>query len=128
MRLLLDTHLLLWLAYAPDRLPAAARTAIMDDGNQLLFSAVSIWEVQIKRALDRPDFTADPGELRAGLLSNGYDELPVTGGHALALSGLPALHRDPFDRMLIAQAMAEALTLMSADRAIAQYDGPILTV
>lgn len=128
MQLLLDTHLLLWLAYTPDRLSGGARAAILDDGNRLVFSAVSIWEVQIKRALDRPDFTADPADLRAGLLSNGYDELPVTGRHALALRGLPPLHRDPFDRMLIAQAIAEGLTLMSADSAIAQYDGPILTV
>ncbi len=85
----------------------------------------SLWEVAIKCALNRPDFRAEPGPLRAGLLANGYNELAVEGRHLLSLTTLPLLHTDPFDRVLLAQAMTEGMILLTSDRALAQYDGPI---
>jgi len=125
MRLLLDTHLLLWAAGEPDKLPAAARDMIEDPAHQLFFSAASLWEIAIKQALGRPDFRADPALLRRGFLDNGYTELAITGRHAVAVAGLPPLHKDPFDRMLIAQAVADGLLLLTSDPAVARYPGPI---
>ena len=124
MNLLLDTHILLWAAYEPDKLAKSARERLLDTDNMLWFSAVSIWEVAIKRGLDRPDFRIDPGPLRAGLLTNEYHELNLEGRHCLGLGTLPALHADPFDRMLIVQAAAEGMVLLTADRKIMQYGGP----
>src|SRR5690554_4754383 len=86
-----------------------------DPANALWFSVASLWEIAIKRALDRPDFRTDPGTMRAGLLGNGYRELAIEGRHCLALTTLPPIHRDPFDRMLIAQAALEGMTLLTAD-------------
>jgi PIN domain nuclease of toxin-antitoxin system len=126
--LLLDTHLLLWAAGEPDRLPQEARTRIEDPATQLLFSAASLWEVTIKAGLGRVDFVIEPRLLRRGLLENGYDELPVRSAHAVAVGELPNLHRDPFDRLLVAQAQVESITLMTADAAVAAYPGPILKV
>jgi PIN domain nuclease of toxin-antitoxin system len=128
MKLLLDTHLLLWAAGEPRRLPAALRKLLNSPRNDLLFSAASLWEIAIKRALGRRDFRVDPRLLRRGLLENGYVELPVTGEHAVALDGLPAIHKDPFDRILAAQAMTEGVTLLTADPLLAQYPGPIRRV
>lgn len=128
MNLLLDTHLLLWAAFRPDRLSPEAAAMIADPANDLWFSAASIWEVAIKRGLDRPDFQVDPGVLRTGLLANDYAELPVSGRHCLGLSGLPRLHADPFDRLLIAQALAEGMLLLTADARVAAYPGPIRSV
>ncbi len=125
MKLLLDTHLLLWAAGQPERLPEAARVLIEDPSNQLVFSAASLWEIAIKLGLGRADFRADPSLLRRGLLDNGYMELAITGRHAVAVAGLPPLHIDPFDRMLLAQATADGLLLLTADPAVAQYPGPI---
>ena len=110
MRLLLDTQLLLWAAAAPERLPVAAAALIEDEGNTLLFSAASLWEVAIKAGLGRADFAVDAGVLRRGLVDNGYEELAVTGAHACAVAALPPLHRDPFDRMLVAQALVEGVS------------------
>lgn len=115
MKLLLDTHLLLWAAGAPKRLPAAARKLIDDPRNALLFSAASLWEIVIKRSLGRDDFRVDPRLLRRGLLDNGYGELAVVGEHALAVGSLPPVHRDPFDRILVAQATIESVTLLTVD-------------
>ena len=128
MKLLLDTHLLLWAAGAPKRLPRAARKLINDPANELLYSAASLWEIAIKRALGRGDFRVDPRALRRGLLENGYTELPVTGEHALAVDALPALHKDPFDRMLVAQSIAESVTLMTGDPNVARYSDTIRRV
>ena len=128
MRLLLDTQLLLWAASQPDRLPAIARDAIQNPDNALLFSVASLWEVTIKTTLGRPDFTVDPRLLRRGLLDNGYVELPIFGEHAIGLSVLPNLHRDPFDRILVAQAIAEETVLMTTDRMIARYPAPVRLV
>lgn len=125
MRLLLDTHLLLWGASEPERLPAAARAMIEDAAHQLVFSAASLWEIAIKNGLGRSDFRADPALLRRGLLDNGYTELAITGRHAVAVAGLPPLHKDPFDRMLVAQAIADGLLLLTVDHVIARYSGPI---
>ena len=125
MKLLLDTHLLLWAASAPERLPAGARALLEDAANELLFSAASLWEVTIKASLDRDDFRIDARVLRRGLLDNGYTELPISSAHAVAVAGLPNLHRDPFDRLLVAQAGVEGITLLTSDEAVARYPGPI---
>lgn len=128
MNLLVDTHLLLWAAFQSDRMGREACALILDSGNALWFSAVSIWEVAIKRGLDRPDFRVDPSVLRAGLLSNGYQELPIEGRHCLALTTMPRLHSDPFDRLLLAQAITEGMILTTADRRLAAYEGPVRLV
>lgn len=128
MKLLLDTHLLLWAAGEPRRLTAAARKLLNDARNELLFSAASLWEIAIKRSLGREDFRVDPRLLRRGLLDNGYAELAISGEHALAVDGLPPLHKDPFDRILIAQSMVESVTLLTFDPLLAQYPGPIRKV
>ena len=131
MRLLLDTHILLWAAMGPENggaLPTEAERLILAPENVLAFSAASIWEVAIKAALGRPDFRADPHLLRRGLLDNGYEELAITSAHAAAVSQLPHLHRDPFDRILVVQATAEGCTLLTADAALAAYPGPIWKV
>jgi PIN domain nuclease of toxin-antitoxin system len=125
MKLLLDTHLLLWAAGEPKRLSATARKLIAAPENQLFFSAASIWEVLIKCGLGRADFQVDARLLRRGLQDNGYVELPMTGEHALGIAGLPPLHKDPFDRILIAQAAVEGMTLLTADANLARYPGPV---
>jgi PIN domain nuclease of toxin-antitoxin system len=125
MNILLDTHVLLWAVGAPDRLPPAARAVIEDRENALFFSAASLWEIAIKRGLGRADFEADPRLLRRGLLDNGYIELPVDGAHAVAIDQLPPIHKDPFDRILVAQSIVEGLTLMTADEVVGRYPGPI---
>ena len=128
MKLLLDTRLLLWAVAWPGRLPAAARTAIDKPENQPHFSAASLWEVAIKQSLGREDFQVDPHVLRRALLDNGYTELAISGAHAVAVSGLPPLHKDPFDRLLVAQATLEGITLWTADPLVAQYPGPVRRV
>ncbi len=128
MKLLLDTHVLLWVASAADRLGAEARARIEDMRTEPVFSVASLWEVAIKRGLGRADFQVEPSVLRRGLLDNGYVELPVTGAHAVVVSTLPALHRDPFDRMLVAQALVEGMALMTADPKVAVYPGRIFRI
>ena len=128
MKLLLDTHLLLWAAGDPDRLSKQARQLINTQENELLFSAASIWEVAIKRGLNRPDFKVDARLLRRGLLDNGYNELPIVSDHVVATESLPPIHRDPFDRVLVAQATVEGITLLTTDSVVSQYPGPIRTV
>jgi PIN domain nuclease of toxin-antitoxin system len=125
---LLDTHLLLWAAGPLERLSAQARHLIDDPNNEMLFSVASLWEIAIKRGLRRTDFQVDVRLLRRGLLDNGYQELAITAEHALAVDGLPPLHKDPFDRMLVAQSMAEGITLLTADPLVAQYPAPIRRV
>ncbi|RUV36043.1 type II toxin-antitoxin system VapC family toxin [Mesorhizobium sp. M7A.F.Ca.MR.148.00.0.0] len=125
MKLLLDTHLLLWAAGEPDRLTPAALAEIEDPENELLFSPASLWEIAIKRRLGRDDFQVDPRLLRRGLFDNGYHDLPITSEHALAIDGLPAIHKDPFDRILVAQATIEGITLLTMDDLVARYPGPI---
>jgi PIN domain nuclease of toxin-antitoxin system len=134
VRLLLDTHLLLWSAGWPvedgqrSPLSAEAIALIGDPQNAPIFSVASLWEVAIKSALGRPDFRVDPRTLRRGLIDNGYAELPISGDHAMAVAGLPPLHRDPFDRLLVAQSMVEGILLLTADPVVARYPGPIRRV
>lgn len=125
MSVLLDTHILLWAAAGSERLPDAARRLIEDRSTLLLFSAASLWEIAIKSSLRRDDFQIDAKLLYRGLLDSGYVELPVTGSHAAAITSLPLIHRDPFDRILVAQAMAEHLTLVTADETVARYSAAI---
>lgn len=128
MNLLLDTHLLLWAAAEPERLSQKAVKLINDPKNTLFFSAASIWEVVIKNSLNRPDFKVDPHLLRRGLIENGYLELSITVQHTLAVGHLPELHKDPFDRILVAQAESEGILLLTVDALIAQYTAPIQQV
>lgn len=125
MRLLLDTHVLLWAAGEPEKLSRRTRTLLNTPDNDLLFSAVSLWEIVIKRGIGRDDFAVDPHQLRRGLLQNGYAELQMTGEHALAVDALQPLHRDPFDRMLLAQSHVEGATLLTADATLLRYPGNI---
>jgi PIN domain nuclease of toxin-antitoxin system len=128
MKLLLDTHLLLWAAGEPRRLSKQARALIDNPDNELLFSAASLWEVAIKRGLGRKDFTVDARLLRRGLLDNGYSELPINSDHVVATESLPLIHKDPFDRILVAQATVEGVTLLTTDSLVSQYPGPIRTL
>jgi len=128
MRLLLDTHLLLWAAGPLARLSAQARHLIDDPENELSFSVASIWEVAIKLGRGRDDFRVDPRLLRRSLLDNDYRELDVTGEHAVAVTNLPPLHRDPFDRILVAQSIVEGIMLLTADPVVAQYPAPVRRV
>lgn len=128
MNCLLDTQLLLWAAGDPDRLANDVRVLLQDPQTQPHYSAVSIWEVAIKNGLGRPDFRADPRLLRRGLLENGYIELPVSGAHAAEIDLLPPIHKDPFDRLLVAQCRIEGLNLLTTDKLVARYPGPIQAV
>lgn len=125
MNLLLDMHVLLWSAERPDMMSEAADQLIKDPSHRLWFSVASIWEVTIKRRLNRPDFGTDPGVLRAGLLANGYEELPIEGRHIPALAGLPNHHADPFDRLLLCQAITEGMRLVTVDAGVIAYGGPV---
>lgn len=128
MKLLLDTHLLLWAAAMPKKLPVAVRRMIDDASHEPLFSAASLWEVAIKNQLGREDFHVEPRVLRRALLDNGYTELVITSEHAVATDTLPPLHKDPFDRLLVAQAQTEGISLLTSDTMVAKYPGPIRKV
>lgn len=121
MNLLLDTHLLLWAASEPKRISAKARALLLDSSNQLIFSAASMWEISIKRSLERADFSVDPRRLWRMLQASGYRELTVTTEHTIAVNDLPPLHKDPFDRILVAQARVEGLLLLTTDKMVAKY-------
>jgi PIN domain nuclease of toxin-antitoxin system len=123
---LLDTHVLLWAAGDPDRISAPVRALLEDAVNTLHFSAASLWEIVLKKALGRDDFRVDPVRLRRLLVANGWNELAVASDHALAVGALPPLHRDPFDRILLAQARSEGLQLITADRQLQQYGDGIV--
>ncbi len=128
MKLLLDTHLLLWAASDPGRLSAKARALLRSPDNELFFSAASMWEIAIKRGLGRDDFRVEARVLRRGLLDNGYSELAIFSEHAVAIDTLPDIHKDPFDRLLVAQAMIEGITLLTSDDRVFAYGGPIRKV
>lgn len=125
MHLLLDTHLLVWAMGSPERLPAGLAAMLDDPANTPAFSVASLWELVIKQALGRPDFQVQPALLRRALLDGGWRELPIEARHALAVAQLPPLHRDPFDRLLLAQATADGLLLITADSQMAAYPGPV---
>ncbi len=128
MNLLLDTQILLWAAGQPRRLSAAARKLLNDPRHTLFFSAASLWEIAIKNTLGREDFRVEPRLLRRGLMDNGYTELAVSSQHAISIDGLLPLHKDPFDRLLLSQALCEGITLVTTDAQLARYDGPIRKV
>jgi PIN domain nuclease of toxin-antitoxin system len=128
VKLLVDTQLVLWAAGDPGKLSAAARDLLGDETHELLFSAASLWEIAIKRTLGRDDFQVEPRVLRRGLLDNGWSELPVTSEHAVSIDTLPPLHKDPFDRLLLAQALCEGILLVTSDALLAEYPGPIRKV
>jgi len=128
VKFLLDTHLLLWIAGDPERLSEELRNELSDAANEFIFSAGSLWEISIKSSLGRDDFRVDPRLLRQALLDNGYFELPITSEHAVSIDALPPLHKDPFDRILLAQALAEGVTLLTADEQLARYAGPVRKV
>ncbi|WP_422030940.1 type II toxin-antitoxin system VapC family toxin [Reyranella sp.] len=125
MNLLLDTHILLWAAARPEKLSRKTLRLFDDPHNTLVFSAASLLEIVFKQSLGRDDFDVNARQLRRGLLDNGYNELSVTSIHALALDDLPPLHKDPFDRMLLAQSRVEGFMLLTADKQILQYPGLI---
>ena len=125
MQLLLDTHLLVWAMGEPERLDPALVRLLEDPMNTPVFSVASLWELVIKRGLDWPDFQLEPPVLRQALLEAGWRELPVEAHHVLAVGQLPGLHSDPFDRLLVVQAQAHGLLLITADQQLAQYPGPV---
>jgi PIN domain nuclease of toxin-antitoxin system len=128
MKLLLDTHILVWAAGQPERLPLGARALLDDPRNEPIFSSASLWEIAIKSGLGRDDFQVNARLLRRGLLDNGYGELPISSEHAVAIDGLPPIHNDPFDRLLVAQSMVEGITLLTNDPLVAQYPAPVRKV
>ena len=123
MKLLVDTHLLLWAA--ADTLPKKAVPYFNKKEYDLFFSPASIWEIIIKKGLNRPDFQVDPNALYWGLLDSGYSELEITCSHALLVADLPPIHKDPFDRILIAQAKASGVALITADKTVSVYPSVI---
>jgi PIN domain nuclease of toxin-antitoxin system len=125
VKLLLDTHLLIWAAKGLEYVPPVARALMEDRENDLYFSVASLWEIAIKRSLDRPFFRVDARILRRSMLDNGFQELTILSEHAVAVDTLPPIHKDPFDRLLITQAMVEGITLLTNDATVAKYPGPI---
>jgi PIN domain nuclease of toxin-antitoxin system len=128
VKLLLDTHILLWAAGDPERLSDSARTLLTAPENSLFFSVASLWEMVIKRGLGRHDFKVNPRRLREMLVAHGYSELTVCAEHVLAMESLPPIHKDPFDRLLLAQARTEGMILLTVDASVSQYKESVLTV
>lgn len=125
MRLLLDTHIMLWALQGSRSLPAKARR-LMDGADELRVSSVSLWEVAIKRGTGK--VMLDPMKIKAALEGTAFLELPVSWAHAVAVDGLPMHHSDPFDRLLVAQALHERLTLLTHDDALAAYSPEVIVV
>lgn len=128
MSILLDTHVLLWALSDPERMPAWAVDELSDPSVEVFFSAVCVWEIAIKAAHRRAEFTWNPYLARQDALAVGFRELPIDGLTAARVVTLPPIHRDPFDRFLVAQAMETGHTLYTADRIVASYPGPIRLV
>jgi len=128
VKLLLDTHILIWAAQGISSLPPGSRALLAAPDSELVFSVASLWEIAIKHGLGRNDFQVDPRVLRRGLIDNDYHELPILSAHAVAIDALPPIHRDPFDRLLIAQAMVEGITLITNDETLARYPGDVRMV
>jgi PIN domain nuclease of toxin-antitoxin system len=121
MRLLLDTHVLLWALVEPDRLSRLTRETLEDSANDVLFSAASIWEIAIKAQLGRIDFPVRPAVIADAAVRTGFVELVVRADAAAKVADLPLHHRDPFDRLLVAQAMSEPARLLTADPLLVPY-------
>jgi len=128
MKFLLDTHVAIWTLFNDPRLSQAAREIVSNPGNEFVFSVCNIWEIAIKRGLNVSAFQHDPREIRQYLMRNGCEELTIHSRHVVEVDSLPLIHKDPFDRLLIAQATVEGITLLTADDKIAQYPGPIRKV
>jgi PIN domain nuclease of toxin-antitoxin system len=128
VQLLLDTHLLLWAVGTSRRLPPEARSLIEDPANDVHYSAASIWEIAIKSTLRRRDFRVDLALLPPTLSAMGLTELPVTAAHALGVTRLPPIHRDPFDRLLVAQGVIEPMLLLTNDAALGRYGAAVRVV
>jgi PIN domain nuclease of toxin-antitoxin system len=126
MKFLLDTQMLIWATFWSGKLPDQARQLIIDRDNDIFFSPASLWETTIKNSRNRPDFKVEARILRGRLLDCGYQEMPITGIHAIAVSDLPFLHKDPFDRLLLAQAKTEGLSLLTTDATLAAYPAPVI--
>lgn len=126
MKLLLDTHILLWAASDPQRLPAKMCALIDDEENELFFSAASIWEIVIKNRLGRTDFVVDPRIFRTALVDHGYQEVPILCEHVLFVHDLLPLHKDPFDRILVAQSSIEGMGLLTVDPMVIDYGGTVI--
>jgi PIN domain nuclease of toxin-antitoxin system len=125
MKFLLDTHLLIWLSGGRIHLPQRMFEMMSDTANTFFFSVASLWEIAIKNGRNRPDFRMDARILRHGLLETGYRELPILNQHVIAVDALPPIHKDPFDRLLVAQATTEDIVLLTTDATVAQYPGPV---
>jgi PIN domain nuclease of toxin-antitoxin system len=128
MKFLLDTHFILWLPIGGRGIRRNARVLLENSDNQFLFSAASLWEIALKRARYRSTFDFDAREICLKMIENGYEELPVLGKHVLGVDALAPIHKDPFDRLLIAQAIVEGITLLTVDATVARYPGPIRKV
>jgi len=128
MKLLFDSHLLIWSAAGSGRMPKRALAMLNDRDNEIYYSAASLWEITIKAFGKQRGFQVDPRLLLRSLRDNGFLELPVTSHHAIAVLGLPDIHKDPFDRLLIVQAITEGITLLTSDATVAKYPGPIQKV
>ena len=127
MKILLDTHCWLWMAVAPERFSSLALELVSDTDNRLFLSAVSAWEISIKYALGKLELPLPPEKyVPSRMEATGVEGLPVSHAHGLKAGGLPAHHRDPFDRMLVAQAQLEGMPLLTADRQIHLYDLEII--
>ena len=125
MKYLLDTHFLIWIPIADRRTPASLSSLLSDPANEFLFSAASMWEIAVKHSAGKVDFPYESRGIRTRLLGAGYEELPVLSEHAIAVESLEPIHKDPFDRLLIAQAIVEGIILLTTDRTVAKYKGPI---
>lgn len=122
MKYLVDTQILLWLAWNErEKLSEQAINLLEEPHNELYFSLASLWEIEIKANLNKPGFEIDVVELEQGLIDVGFKMLPISLRHIVKLRELPPIHRDPFDRLLLAQAETEQLFFLSADRIMAQY-------
>lgn len=128
MKLLLDTQMIIWATFWPELLSKQALQLIADDENEIYFSPASLWEVAIKSAKNRPDFQVDAKILRTQLLERDYHEIAITGIHTTTIIDLPLLHKDPFDRLLLAQANSEGISLLTSDVTISKYSASVIFV
>lgn len=128
MKIILDTQMIIWATFWPELLPVQARQLIADEDNEIYFSPASLWEVAIKSAQNRPDFQVDAKVLRSQLLERDYREIAITGLHTTAVSDLPLIHKDPFDRLLLSQAKTECVSLVTSDATLSAYPAPVILV
>jgi PIN domain nuclease of toxin-antitoxin system len=128
VRILLDTHIILWAVTDSPKLPESARKMILDERNRIYFSSASIWEVAIKHAMAPEQMPVSSQDLLQYAGQSGYEELPVSAEHAVTVETLPPVHKDPFDRILVAQAVAEPMRLLTHDRLLSKYSSCVFPV